>query len=148
MSPRFALHESLYHQLSLAARLQERRLEHALRAQGLTLTTWQILVAVGCEDLHQPSEIAAFIRIDRTATSRALRRMEAAGMIERSFGQSDRRTTEVRLTDTGNAALMASIPIAETHADHIDDLLSRQDRRDIRRLLAQLTPGPPCQDTV
>ena len=65
---------------------QERRLDEGLRSLGLTRTTWCILLAVGNEDLSQPSEIAEFVGVDRTATSRALRAMEEGGLISRRTG--------------------------------------------------------------
>ena len=89
----YRLHASLGYNLSLAARLQERRLDDALKTLGLSRTTWCVLLAVGVEALTQPSEIATFIGIDRTATSRALRMMEADGLLTRESGRADKRTT-------------------------------------------------------
>ena len=57
-----------------------------LRLIGLTRTTWCILLAVGNEGMTQPSDIAAFVGIDRTATSRALRSMESDGLLARHSG--------------------------------------------------------------
>ena len=80
----YRLHNSLGYRLSRVARIQERRLDLGLRRIGLTRTTWCVLLAVGNEGLSQPSDIAEFIGIDRTATSRALRQMEADDLI--AFG--------------------------------------------------------------
>ena len=79
--PPYRLHTSLGYHLSLASRLQERRLDEQLKTLGLTRTTWCILLAVGNEGLCQPSDIADFVGIDRTATSRALRHMEDDGLL-------------------------------------------------------------------
>ena len=76
---KYRLHHSIGYHLSLAARLQERRLDGWMRPMGLTRTTWCILLAVANENLTRPSEIAEFVGIDRTATSRALRQMEEIG---------------------------------------------------------------------
>jgi MarR family transcriptional regulator for hemolysin len=112
------LHTSLGYQLSLASRLQERRMDEGLRGIGLTRTTWCVLLAVGNEALTQPSEIAAFVGIDRTATSRALRQMEEAGLIDRSVGcqedgVGDKRTRTVALTDLGRQRLAEGTSLAE-----------------------------------
>ena len=108
----YRLHDSLGYKLSLAARLQERRLDEALKTLGLTRTTWCILLAVGVEGHAQPSDIAAFIGIDRTATSRALRHMEAKGLLTRRSGTDDRRTTRVVLTEAGCACIERGAPFA------------------------------------
>ena len=91
---KYRLNDSLGYRLSRVARIQER----SLRMLGLTRTTWCVLLAVGNEGLSQPSDIAEFIGIDRTATSRALRQMEAGGLIVRAAGDRDGRTRRVRLT--------------------------------------------------
>ena len=108
----YRLHTSLGYNLSLAARLQERRLDAALKTLGLTRITWCVLLAVGNEGLSKPSAIASFVGIDRTATSRALRGMEADGLIERNGGDGDRRTRRVKLTGLGDSRIEAGTPFA------------------------------------
>ncbi len=116
MTP-YRLHASLGYKLSIAARLQERRLDDGLKALGLTRTTWCVLLALGNEDLTQPSDIARFIGIDRTATSRALRQMEAAGLLDRQAGDGDRRTTRVTLTEKGASLIEQGTPMAMANND-------------------------------
>ena len=138
---RYRLHASLGYRLSLAARLQERRLEAGLKRLGLTRTTWCALLAVGVEGLAQPSEIAEFIGIDRTATSRALRQMEADGMIARVGGETDRRTTTVSLTEKGRQLLARGTPFAEANNAKMAAKLDPDEEAELRRLLSQLTEG-------
>ncbi len=133
--PPYRLHESLGYQLSLTARSLERRMDENLRTLGLTRITWCVLLAVGNEGLTRPSDIAAFIGIDRTATSRALRLMEAAGMVARACGANDRRTTQVRLTDKGRSLLARATPFAVHNAALLAERLSEEERAQLRRLL-------------
>jgi DNA-binding MarR family transcriptional regulator len=137
----YRLHQSLGYHLTRAARVQERRLEEGLRTLGLTRTTWCILLALGNESLAKPSEIAEFVGIDRTAVSRALRAMEAAGLISRCAGNGDGRTTEVRLTALGAARLAQGTPMAEANNAVMHDRLTAEQARELRRLLARLTEG-------
>lgn len=137
----YRLHASLGYNLSLAARLQERRLDEALRGLGLTRTTWCVLLAVGVEDLHQPSDIALFIGIDRTATSRALRQMEAAGLLTRETGKGDRRTTRVSLTALGKKRIAQGTPFAVENNRLMTEKLSDADHKLLIQLLAKLTEG-------
>jgi DNA-binding MarR family transcriptional regulator len=137
----YRLHASLGYHLTRAARIQERRLEDGLRTLGLTRTTWCILLAVGNEGLAQPSEIAEFVGIDRTATSRALRAMEARGLIARAAGNGDGRTTEVRLTDQGRARLARGTPMAEANNAVMLARLAPAEAEELKRLLARLTAG-------
>lgn len=137
----YRLHSSLGYNLSLAARLQERRLDDALRCLGLTRTTWCILLAVGEEDLHKPSEIASFIGIDRTATSRALRHMEDAGLVTRETGKGDRRTTRVRLTDVGKQRINEGVPFAVENNRLMREKLTEAEHANLLSLLDKLTEG-------
>lgn len=135
---RYRLHNSLGYHLSVAARLQERRLDDQLRALGLTRTTWCILLAVGNENMTQPSDIADFVGIDRTATSRALRQMEDAGLLARSCGTDDKRTRRVALTAAGRAAIDSATPFARDNADILAAQLTPDEEALLKQLLAKL----------
>lgn len=135
---KYDLHQSLGYQLSLTSRLQERRFEEHLKTLGLTRITWCILLAVEVEGRTHPSDIAGFVGIDRTATSRALRQMELAAIIKRDAGKVDGRTTTVALTEKGDGLLAAATPMARANAKHWQDKLSADEARELRRLLAKL----------
>jgi len=137
----YHLHDSVLYQLTLTSRVQERRLEEGLRRLGLTRITWCVLLAVENEHLTRPSEIAEFIGIDRTATSRALRGMEAEGWLRRATGQGDRRTTSVALTDAGRALLLRATPIAEENGRHFLAKLARSEATALGRMLRALRTG-------
>ncbi|MDD9708256.1 MAG: MarR family transcriptional regulator [Paracoccaceae bacterium] len=137
----YRLHTSLGYHLSVAARQQERRLDEALKTLGLTRTTWCVLLAVGNEGLSQPSDIAGFVGIDRTATSRALRQMEADGLLARSSGTEDRRTRRVELTDKGCEAIRAATPFARANAAIMAEQLDAGEQDMLIRLLAKLRPA-------
>lgn len=141
MNEGYRLHDSLLYQLTLTSRLQERRLEDGLRRLGLTRATWCVLLAVHVERLTRPSEIAEFIGIDRTAISRALRQMEAAGWIARSGGTKDRRTTTVEITPEGAALVSRATPVAEDNARHFLSKLPGGGERALQDLMARMREG-------
>jgi DNA-binding MarR family transcriptional regulator len=100
-----------------------------------------VLLAVGNEGLSQPSDIAGFVGIDRTATSRALRQMEADGLLARSSGTEDRRTRRVELTQKGCAAITAATPFARANAGVMAEQLAPGEQETLIRLLAKLRPA-------
>jgi len=138
---RYRLHDSLGYNLSLASRIQERRLDEGLRTLGLTRTTWCILLAVGNEGLHQPSDIALFVGIDRTATSRALRKMEGDGLVRRATGPGDRRTTKVTLTDSGVALIERGTRFAIANNAVMHKKLGPEDVAHLKDLLERVNAG-------
>lgn len=141
MSKPYHLHASLMYQLTLTARLQERRLEDGLRALGLTRLTWCILLAVHVEGYSQPSDIAQFIGIDRTATSRALKQMEQRSWVARSTGKDDRRTTRVELTAEGVDLLNRAVPVAEDNSQHFLSKLTAEETAALQHIMANLRLG-------
>lgn len=137
----YRLHASLGYNLSLAARLQERRLDEALKSIGLTRITWCVLLAVGNEGLTRPSEIARFVGIDRTAASRALRGMETDGLIVRREGDGDKRTRRVKLTAKGQTHIDTGTPFAQTNNAVMRAKLTAKEHQRLQELLGKLTEG-------
>ena len=136
---KFALHDSVGHHITRAARVIERRVEEDLRRFGLTRVCWCVLVAVAEEGKKNPSDIASFVGIDRTATSRALRQLENDGLIDREMGREDRRTTEVKLTELGMSQFNAALPICREASFHFHSKLSLAELETLKALLVRLT---------
>lgn len=130
--------------MSITARLLERGFESRLREIGLTRITWCILLATGPGGLNQPSDIAGFVGIDRTATSRALRQMEDQELIARKGGQDDKRTTRVVLTDKALGLLDRASKFARDNAARFNAKLTSKETADLRALLAKLRSGEDC----
>ena len=141
MTKPYDLHASLGYQMSLASRLQERRLDDYLRPLGLARITWCVLVAVGSEGLRRPSEIADFVGIDRTATSRALRQLSDLGLVCRATGTGDRRTAEVTLSATGRDRLVQGVPLARANGRAIADKLQPGEAEQLSALLRKILAG-------
>jgi DNA-binding MarR family transcriptional regulator len=138
---KFGLHDSVGHHITRTARIIERRVEERLRPFGLTRVGWCVLLAVAEEGKKNPSDIAQFVGIDRTATSRALRVLETDGLIEREMGRDDRRTTEVRLTELGQSQFKAALPACRDAMAYFHAKLSDEELLTLRRLLAKLSTG-------
>ncbi|MDF0602742.1 winged helix DNA-binding protein [Psychromarinibacter sp. C21-152] len=134
----YRLHESLGYRLTLASRVQQRRLEEKLRPLGLSRLDWVILVSVGYDGLRRPSDISDHLGVDRTAVSRALRRMETSGLLARRNGKGDGRTRTVALTDAGRDTLARATPLAQENAALIAERLSPGEQDLLARLLTKL----------
>ncbi len=138
---KYDLHQSPGYQLTMLARLNERGFEKKLQPLGLTRPMWCVLLALREEGLSAPSEIAEFIGIDRTATSRTLRQMEEKSFIERAGGNSDGRTRRVTITDQGKEALDQAIPIAQENAANFTRKLTQEEQVEMSRLVQKLLAG-------
>ncbi len=139
----YHLYESLGFALSRAARIQERRLDLGLKGLGLTRLTWCILLAVGNEGLAQPSEIATFVGVDRSAVSRALRQLEREGLVASIAGEKDGRTRSVHLTDAGRERLSTGEPMAIANNALMTERLGAPNAAHLKDLLGVLIEGEP-----
>ena len=137
----YRLHHALGYHLTLTSRLQERRFEDQIKGLGLTRISWCILLAIEVENLCQPSDIADFVGIDRTAASRALRQMENAGLLRRKTGTADRRTTRVEVTALGAGLLQRGTDFARANAAHFEGKLTAEEAAELRHLLDKLRKG-------
>lgn len=137
----YDLHAALGYQLSLSARVIEKRFEDGLKDLGLTRLHWCVLLACEGEGLQNPSEIAAYVSVDRTAISRALRQMEAAGLIARSTGQDDKRMTLVVATPRGAALLVEANAHARANSAHFLAKLGEGEKAQLLSLLDALRDG-------
>ncbi len=74
-----------------------------LRRIGLHPGQELILMHLHSQDAETQSELLASIGVDPSTLSKALRRMQGAGLLVREPAEHDRRVLVVRLTDKGNA---------------------------------------------
>jgi DNA-binding MarR family transcriptional regulator len=74
-----------------------------LRQLGLHPGQELILMHLHARDAQTQSELLASIGVDPSTLSKALRRMQAAGLVVREPAAHDRRVMVVRLTDKGRS---------------------------------------------
>lgn len=95
-----------------SARLTE-RLERDLRAHGLSLSEYEILVRLSeaSDRALRMAELAESVHQSRSRLTHTIARMEQAGTIERHTCDEDRRGVWARLTDEGYDRLVELAPI-------------------------------------
>ena len=135
---KFHLHDSLGYRLTYVARLSERRFEELLAPTGLTRLAWCALCAIAYEGLARPSDIAAFIGVDRTALSRILRRMERDGFVTRALDAADGRGRSVAVTPKGREAVAQGAAASRDNTAHFAAALTPDERETLDRILDRL----------
>lgn len=84
-------------------------LNSALAGTGLDATMWRITMILKDGDWRSVSEIAIQANTKLSTMTKAVQRMEAAGLVTSRPGERDRRVTEVRMTDEGHAQVERSV---------------------------------------
>ncbi|WP_018149218.1 MarR family winged helix-turn-helix transcriptional regulator [Henriciella marina] len=119
-SPSHLLHRAQQAAVNLSA--------ETLSRQGLTLRQFAVLAALAAQGGQSQSSLVDRTGIDRSTLAEMVRRMEAAGYIERVTSPEDARAKAVSLLPKGREVYDAALPGVEA-ADR--DLLSlvRSNRR-------------------
>lgn len=143
----YDLHTGLGYQLTIAARTNNVGFENSLSKIGLTRQMWCVLVAVGEQKITKPSAIADYIGIIRPAASRTLKQMDRDGLLERSVGDKDKRSTTVALTSKGQDFLKRSLPLAIASREHMNAALSDCEQNQLSTLLEKLTASLQAKAT-
>lgn len=91
----------------------ERRLE---TENGMSVQWFEVLIRLARTPGHRlrMSDLAAQTTLSASGLTRAVDRLEAAGLVERQACPSDRRSTYATLTDKGEARILAALPVHVT----------------------------------
>jgi DNA-binding MarR family transcriptional regulator len=113
-------------------------LEKALAPEGISVAQWQVLITVHQGTTVTPVEVARHIDIVGGAVTRLVDRLVEKRLLVREFGQADRRSQRLVLTDQGRELVpkLARI-VAETEAAFLA-ALQPEEQAAFRKLLAKL----------
>ncbi|MGK2947477.1 MAG: MarR family winged helix-turn-helix transcriptional regulator [Acidimicrobiales bacterium] len=91
-------------------RTHERRLEDAC---GLSVQWFEVLMRLVRTPGHRlrMSDLAAQTTLSASGLTRAVDRLEAAGLVERQACPTDRRSSYAALTETGRERILAALPV-------------------------------------
>jgi len=120
-----------------AARALARHFDEVFRPLDLTSGQYSLLMS-----LNRPApsmgDTAAFLAMDRTTLTAALKALERRGLVRVAADEKDRRTKRLYLTPAGNAILAKAYPLwAEAHGA-IEAGLKSPDAEKLRGGLIQL----------
>ncbi len=123
----------LYHRLQVAAHQWRKAADAAVAATGLTTAQLAVL-AVATDGLVQ-REIARILRINESAVTAMVRRLESAGLVARQSDPSDARLRRVVTTKLGREHLVAGQDAFGATNELVDGALSA---RELARLAGSL----------
>lgn len=88
-------------------------MEIALKALGLDIPRWRVLMSLRGDKVLSVSEIADNAIVKLPTMTRIIQRMQIDGLVRSRQSASDRRVTEVELTDAGRLAGQQAWGIAD-----------------------------------
>lgn len=124
----FRLSSFLPYRLAVLSERVSRRLSVEYgRTHGLAVAEWRVLVhllrcgAVSIRDIHN------CVNLEKPRVSRAVSRLEAEGLVQKTQGDGDGRLVAISLTDAGRTVLADIIPAATRIERHLTDAVSPED---------------------
>lgn len=99
----------------------------SLQKINLNIIDALVLVSIFFEErLCKPSEIATNLDISRSQVSQSLKRLEFAGLIERTLNKTDSRISNLRITVSGKNRSIKVIKIFDEITEKIELILSEK----------------------
>jgi MarR family 2-MHQ and catechol resistance regulon transcriptional repressor len=97
----------------------ERELEEQ---SGLSVQWFEVMIRLARSPGHRlrMSDLAAQTTLSASGLTRAVDRLEAAGLVAREACPTDRRSTYAVLTEAGQARIMTAVPV---HVGHVVSVL-------------------------
>mgnify|MGYP001822473209 CR=1 FL=1 len=109
----FELSQFLPYQLAVLAERVSRRLSVEYgRTHGLNVAEWRVLVHLMRRREVSVREIHERVNLDKPRVSRAVSRLEAAGLVEKAAAEDDARLVAISLTPRGMRVLDDILPSA------------------------------------
>src|ERR1700712_5957344 len=100
-----------------AARALARRYDQAFRPVGLTSGQFSLLMSLNRPQPPAMAQVATLLAMDRTTLTANLKPLERRGLVQVEPDATDKRRRTLRITSSGQAALIAAMPIWRiTHA--------------------------------
>jgi len=129
-------------------RAMNERLDAFFAAHQLSASAWAVLMKIysAPDQAVTPSEISVAVVQSRTHMTRVADDLAAAGLIERSHDQVDRRRVVLRLTPHGVARIQQLVPLVWAEYEKLLAIFSADEATQLegllRRWLAHLEPHP------
>ena len=105
---------------------------------NLTRWEWRVLAALGGSSGIAARDIGRITTLDKMQVSRAMRALEARGIVTRSEAPGDKRQRMVRLTAEGRALYREIVPLARDREAAILAVLTPAERRALDDMIARI----------
>ena len=124
--------------LALADHLMTERLYAAARWRRIGVIEWRVLMVLAHQDGLTMSELAHRVLTKQPTLTKAVDRMERAGLVQRRTPDQDRRRTLVLLTERGRETATPLLADARAQESAVVSEEGEANIRQLRTLLRQL----------
>ena len=138
MRQNFDLDLFLPYLLNQAAEVTSAAFQESYRARGMTRTEWRVLANLGKQGALTAGQICRITFTDKSKVSRAVQRLEVAGLLQRTKVADDRRQESLTLTDAGRIACHQISKLAAGFDSALRDALGHAEAEALAQVLRRL----------
>lgn len=102
---------------------------------GISRAEWRVLAALGANGAMAAKDISAYSTLDKMQVSRAVARLEEAGLIIRAADDADRRAQILTLTPAGRTLFRKIVPLAQAREQDLLQDLDANERAVLARAM-------------
>jgi DNA-binding MarR family transcriptional regulator len=137
---RFELESFLPYRLSLLTNTISQGIAASYREHhDISVTEWRVMAVLGRFPGSPASEVAERTAMDKVAISRAVKSLEAKGLLQRKTDPGDRRRQSLYITEkSGQAVLEEVVPLARQYESQLTGVLSEAELRRLDTLMNKL----------
>lgn len=129
----------LPYRLSVASNKASGLIARAYQARfGLTIWEWRVIAVLGEAAPLTAQAICEATAMDKVTVSRAIRALDGRGLLARTPSATDRRASDVALTDAGRGVYREVAPLALDYERRLLEDLSADERAALTALLEKL----------
>jgi MarR family transcriptional regulator, organic hydroperoxide resistance regulator len=133
-----AYEEDVNYQLIQLMKEHRQRAEEALSQLGLHVSQELVLFVLWREEGLSQSELAARLRVELPTVTKAVHRMERAGLLIRQADEQDTRVSRVYMTEKGRALYAPALTIWHDVEARMLHGMTEIEQALLRRLLQQM----------
>ncbi|WP_445997651.1 MarR family winged helix-turn-helix transcriptional regulator [Okibacterium fritillariae] len=141
-----ALENQVCFALAVASRSVLALYRPVLEPLGLTHPQYLVMLALWENEPHSVKELGQVLQLEPATLSPLLKRLEAAGLVQRRRSAHDERVLDITLSDTGRALRSKAEGIPTTIVGELGMTLDELDglRSTLHRLIAAAAPSEPA----
>lgn len=135
----FILSEFLPYRMAVLAARMSRLISTVYEERfGISMPEWRVIVHLGrCESVSV-REIHNCVNLEKPRVSRAVTRLQQAGLVHKTPSTMDQRLVEIALTDKGKGVLNEIIPEAQAFEAQMLDGFSEDEHAQLIDLMERL----------
>lgn len=124
-----------------AARVLARRFDRAFQPFGITNGQFSLMMALNGPRSPTVGQLAAFLAMDRTTLTAALKSLERRALVTSQTDEKDRRNRRLQITDAGRTVLLAALPVWRSEHAALDAELGGNRPDQLRAGLRAVSEG-------